>query len=324
MSRLLPLLAVILVVVLVVATGCLPVPAEVIQKAVASKGNAPPPPPGAAQPAGSGVEVVSAPAPPGIGTTAPITAASTSPTNTSPTSGRLWVVVKNLKVTSGFGLESEIAADWEVVQGSPDPGARYVLRVSDGDSGSIVERYVDFDVNLSQRSGTVRGSVRGPTFGIRGGIIAAVGKSGGLGRDELDLVSGKCRIGGQSEAMPPPTVAEAAGQAAQGMPIAIANPRHEGRGIGAPRGGWAVDYEVQGTISPGERYFWIVADGSGDSVEFDVTSDLAFPGRAKKGTFSGSAIGPGRLGGQLKMHIERRGFGFRGESTIVSNSVTLN
>lgn len=120
-------------------------------------------------------------------------------------------------------------------------------------------------------------------------------------------------------------VVEAAGQAAQGMPIAIANPRHAEVGIGIPRGGWSLDYQIQGTLSPGERYFWIVKDSSGGGgVEFDVTSDLAFPGRAKNGTLSGSAIGPGRLSGRLQMYIERRGFGFRDEGKIVSNTVTLN
>lgn len=319
MCRSLPLL----LVASTLLTGCLPVPADVIQKAISGKGGAkaaaPPPPPGVASPP-AGVEIVSSPQ---AGTSPAVTPTSTAPA-TTPKSGRLWVVVKNLKVHTGFGLESEISADWEVVQGSPDPGAHYVLRVSDGESGSIIERYVDFDIQLSQRSGSVREGVRGPTFGIRGGIIAVVGKTGGLSRDEIEEVSGKCRVGGSSEATPPPTVAEAAGQAAQGMPIAIANPRHEGRGIGSPRGGWAVDYEVQGSVGPGVRYFWIV-EGSGGAVEFDVTSDLAFPGRATKGTFSGSPIGPGPRGGQLKMYIQRRGFGgFREEGTIVSNTVTLN
>jgi hypothetical protein len=241
----------------------------------------------------------------------------------SPTSGRLWVVVQNLRV-SGVGIASEISADWEVVQGTPEPGAKYVLRVSDGESGSLIERYVDFDIDLSQRKGSVREGVRGMTFGIRGGIIAVVGKTRGFGRDELEEVSGRCRIGGQSEASAPPTVVEAAGAAAQGMPIAIANPRHEGRAIGSPRGGWSVDYKVQGGLSPSEGYFWIVEDASGRGIEFDVTSDLALPGRASEGTLSGTSFGPGRLGGQLKMYIERRGFGFEGGKTVVSNTVTLN
>jgi hypothetical protein len=254
-----------------------------------------------------------------------VASVETTPVASPPKSGRLWVVVKNLQVRRGFGLESEVSADWEVVQGAPDSGARYVLRVSDGESGSPIEHYIDFDVNLSQRSGTVQGAVRGPTLGIRGGIIAVVGKtSGGLRRDELELVSGTCRIGGTSEASAPPTVAEAAGQDAQGKLIAIANPRSEGRGFGSLRGGWSVDYQVQGAISPGERYYWIVEDSSGDAVEFDVTTDLTFPGRAKKGTFSGTPIGPGPRGGQLKMYIERRGFGFGERSTVVSNTVTLN
>lgn len=318
------LATVLFAVLLAVGTsGCLPVPADVIQKAVAGKQGAGQP---TDAPAGvttvPGVEVVSAhPAP--APAAAPAQAAALAPAAASQ-SGRLWVVVKNLKVTRGFGLESEISADWQVVQGAPDPGSRYVLRVSDGENGSMIEHYVDFDVNLTQRSGTVQGAVRGPTLGIRGGMIAVVGKTSGLRREELEPVSGKCRIGGSSEATAPPTVVEAAGSAAQGKLIAIANPRRQGPGFGAPRGGWAVDYEVQGSISPGERYYWIVEDASGESVEFDVTTDLIFPGRAKKGTFAGTPIGIVRLGGQLKMYIERRAIGFQQGRTIVSNTVTLN
>jgi hypothetical protein len=316
--------------------GCIPLPAEMFNQAAKKATNTaggssaggvevvtavPPPPPGQGAPAGV--------APGGVTPSNPMSASSAPagvivPTSASaPTSGRLWVVVKNLRI-SGVGISSEITADWEVVQGSPEPGAKYVLRVSDGESGSMIERYVDFDIDLSQRKGSVSEGVRGMTFGIRGGIIAVVGKTRGFGRDELEEVSGRCRIGGQSEATAPPTVVEAAGAAAKGMAIAIANPRHEGRGIGAPRGGWSVDYKVQGGLSPGERYFWIVEDGSGGGVEFDVTSDLAFPGRASEGTLSGTSFGPGRLGGQLKMYIERRGFGFGGTKTVVSNTVTLN
>jgi hypothetical protein len=290
--------------------GCIPLPAGNAQKAAK---NAPPPPPA------GGVQVVAPPPPPAQ------TAASAGVAST-PASGRLWVVVKNLQVSRGLGrLESEISADWEVVQGSPEPGAKYVLRVSDADSGSIIEHYVDFDIDLSQRSGKVQEAFRGPSFGIRGGVVAAVGKaSGTLGRNEIDLVSGKCRMGGSSDPTPAPTVVEAAGQAAQGMPIAIANARHAEGGIGISRGGWSIDYQIQGSLSPGERYYWIVKDASGGGVEFDVTSDLAFPGRAKNGTLSGSAIGPGRLSGQLQMYIERRGFGFNSDGKIVSNTVTLN
>ncbi len=313
--------------------GCIPLPAEMFNQAAKKATNS------AGGSGTGGVEVVTAvPPPPGQAAPAGVAPAGVTPSNMSassmpmgivptsaqsPTSGRLWVVVKNLRV-SGVGISSEISADWEIVQGSPEPGAKYVLRVSDGESGSMIERYVDFDIDLSQRKGSVREGVRGMTFGIRGGIIAVVGKTRGFGRDELEEVSGRCRIGGQSEATAPPTVVEAAGAAAQGMAIAIANPRHEGRGIGAPRGGWSVDYKVQGGLSPGERYFWIVEDSSGGGVEFDVTSDLAFPGRSSEGTLSGTSFGPGRLGGQLKMYIERRGFGFDGTKTVVSNTVTLN
>jgi hypothetical protein len=55
-----------------------------------------------------------------------------------------------------------------------------------------------------------------------------------------------------------------------------------------------------------------------------VTTDLAIPGRASEGTLSGTSFGPGRLRGQLKMYIERRGFGFDAAKAVVSNTVTLN
>jgi hypothetical protein len=234
-------------------------------------------------------------------------------------------VVKNLQVQS-FGIDSDVSAEWEVVQGSPEPGASYVLRVSDGDGFSPIEHYVDFDINLSQGSGKVSEGVRGGIFGARGVLTAVVGKKSSFGRDELDLVSGKARPGGQSEAAAPPTVVEAAGLDAQGKAIALANPRNEARQIGSPRGGWSVDYEVQGTVMPGEHYDWVVEDASGDRVVFNVSTDLTFPSRAQRGTFSGSPFGISRLGGQLKMFIERKGIGLgpRAKGEVVSNVVTLN
>ncbi len=154
--------------------GCLPVPVDAIQKAVANQEDTPP-----SEVAGvttvPGVEVISTHPPPAQSQAAPQVARA-------PQSGRLWVVVKNLRVTRGFGLESEVSADWQVVQGSPDAGARYVLRVSDGESGSMIEHYLDMDIDLSRRSGSVRQAVRGPTLGIRGGMIAVVGKHSGIGR----------------------------------------------------------------------------------------------------------------------------------------------
>jgi hypothetical protein len=304
---------------LVALVGCLPLPADVLKKVAQPAGKAPSGQTVTAAPAPpSGVEVVTAPA-------APNQVAHAAPAAPATNNGRLWVVVRNLQVVREFGASNQISADWEVVQGSPEPGARYVLRVSDGESSGPIEHYVDFDIDLAHRKGSVREGVRGMTLGIRGGIIAVVGKTQGFGRGELEEVSGRCRIGSPSDAAPAPTVVEAAGPAAQGMHIAIANPRHEGRGIGSPRGGWSIDYKVQGTLAPGDRYFWVVEDSSGNGgVEFDVTTDLAYPGRASEGTISGTSFGPGRLHGPLKMYIERRGLGFNAAKTIVSNTVTLN
>jgi len=299
---------------LTLLTGCIPVPVDLLSKADTSRPVNPPfEPAAAAAPAGVTIE------------STPVLDVAAAPAKT-PKPGRLWVVVKNLQVKS-YGIDSDVSAEWEVVQGSPEPGATYVLRVSDGDDLIPNEHYVDFDVHLSQGSGKVGEGVRGGVFGIRGGLYAVVGKRRGLGSDELDLVSGKARPGGQSAATPPPSVVEAAGLDAQGKAIALANPRTEARRIGSPRGGWAVDYEVQGDLFPGEQYDWVVEDASGDRVVFNVTTDLTFPGhQTKRGTFSGSPIGISRLSGQLKMYIERKGIGIgpRASGEVVSNSVTLN
>ena len=298
----------------VLLAGCIPVPVDLLSKADTSRPVNPPAEPAAAA-TSAGMTIVPT----------PVSDEATALAKT-PKPGRLWVVVKNLQVKS-YGIDSDVSAEWEVVQGSPEPGASYALRVSDGDDMSRIEHYVDFDVHLSQGSGTVSEGVRGGVFGIRGGLYAVVGKRRGLGSDELDLVSGKARAGGQSAATPPPSVVEAAGLDAQGKAIALANPRTEARRIGSPRSGWAVDYEVQGNLFPGEHYDWVVEDASGDRVVFNVTTDLTFPvQQTKRGTFTGSPIGISRLSGQLKMYIERKGIGIgpRASGEVVSNTVTLN
>lgn len=275
------------------------------------------------------------PAPAGITLeTVPVSASGDLQAARAVRPGRLWVVVKNLEVKS-FGIDTDVTAEWEVVQGSPDSGARYVLRVSDGDSGGPVEHFVDFDLDLSLGSGTIRAGVRGEPLGVRGGLYAIVGKAseGGLAQDDIQPVSGKATIGRQSDPTPPPTTATvvpASGLTisapAGGMPIALANPRREPRKFGSPRGGWSVDYQLAGDFRPGERYAWVVEDAAGNRVVFDVTSDLILPTRPKIGTFSGTPLGPARVSGSLKMFIERTTLatGRQSAGEIVSNTVTLD
>ncbi len=241
--------------------------------------------------------------------------------------GRLWVVVRNLQLKS-YGKDTDITADWEIVQGSPEPGTKYVLRVSDGDSGGQVERYVDFDVYLDQGSGTVSDGVRGGEFAERG-LYAIMGKKSEV-QGDIGPVSGKAPVGGESQSTPPPTAAAtsafaSAGIAADGMLIALANPRREARRLGAPRGGWSVDYQLQNHFSAGDRYNWVIEDAEGNRVLIDVTNDLVLPTRPKIGTFSGTPVGASRTSGQIKMYIERKGPAGGGQSSgeIVSNTVTL-
>ncbi|MCI0358159.1 MAG: hypothetical protein L0211_06735 [Planctomycetaceae bacterium] len=311
-----------LLLALVPLAGCIPVPADLVSKADTSRPVNESAANQTAVPAPAGVTVESAPV---------ADSAAGAPTAKAPKPGRLWVVVKNLKVTS-FGIDTDISAEWEVVQGSPEPGASYVLRVSDGNDISPVEHYVDFDINLSQGSGKVIDGVRGGPLGIRGGLYAVVGKKGSFGRDDLVPVSGKARPdGGPSESIAPPAAAETArstatGPVVEGVAIALSNPRRQSRQIGAPRGGWAVDYQLQGSFFPGERYEWVVEDSSGNRVLIDVTTDVTFPNRPKGGTFAGTPIGLSRLSGQLSMFIERRRIASspREKGEVVSNTVTLD
>lgn len=255
------------------------------------------------------------------------------PTAAARRPGPLWVVVKNLQVTSA-GNDTDITAEWEIVQGSPDPDTRYVLRVSDGDSGDQVERYVDFDVYLIHESGTAGGGIRGDSFAPKG-LYAILGKRIANGSDDIEPVSGKAPLGGESSATPSAPMAARATSAAgpviaasvaQGKPIALANPRREPRQFGSPRGGWSVDYHRLADLRAGERYDWVIEDQSGNRVLIDVTTELILPTRPKIGTFTGTPTGASRVSGPLTMFIERKslGAGAGADGEIVSNTVTLD
>ena len=177
----------------------------------------------------------------------------------------------------------------------------------------------------------MRDGVRGGEFAERG-LYAIMGRKGGSGRpeDDIEPVSGKPPVGGESQANPQPgarvsSAFASAGIAADGMLIALANPRREARRLGAPRGGWSVDYQLQNHFSAGDRYNWVIEDAAGNRVVIDVTSDLVLPTRPKIGTFSGTPVGASRSSGQLKMYIERKGLAGGGSSAgdVVSNTVTL-
>jgi hypothetical protein len=248
--------------------------------------------------------------------------------------GPLWIVVKNLQVRTK-GIDTDITADWEIVQGSPDPATRYVLRVSDGDSGDQVERYVDFDVFLIQESGTISDGIRGETFAAKG-VYAILAKRTGDGPDDLEPVSGKAPLGGESDATPrPKTTAASAARAggpviaasvAGGKPIALANPRREARQFGSPRGGWSVDFHRLADFRAGERYDWVIEDIEGNRVVIDVTTELILPTRPKIGTLTGTPTAASRVSGQVTMFIERKALsaGTDVEGEVVSNTVTLD
>ncbi len=310
--------------VILLLAGCTPVTEDLLSKPGANRVNFGGPPAHVEQGQitssdAAGVSVESVPVTGGAG----VEAGKASPP------ARLWVVVRNLQVTAS-GPDTDIRADWEIVQGSAESDARFVLRLSDGDSGGREEHYVDFDVYLRQGSGTVSDGVQGDLFANAKGVFAIMGQKGGAAGDDIVPISGKAPLGGESSLTPPPTSPTAASLAAaslaaEGMPIVLAEARREARKLGSPRGGWSVDFQLASHLSPGDRYDWVVEDAAGNRVLFDVTAELTMPTRPKIGTFSGSPVGVNRLSGQLKMFIERKGH--NGSPTVkgelVSNTVTL-
>ena len=332
-----PPIAVWLALILPLATGCIPDPADTPKVNFGG--------PSQSSPVGEPVVSKPAPAPSAGVTVEEVPATSGAEASRGETQlqaspvialrpGPLWIVVKNLQVRNE-GINTDITADWEVVQGSPDPDADYVLRVSDGDSGGQVERYVDFDVHLGQESGTFSGGIRGDTFAAKG-LYAILGKRITVkGEDELEPVSGKAPLGGESDATPRPAKTAAsparagepviAASVAGGKPIALANPRREPRQFGSPRGGWSVDFHRLADLRAGERYDWVIEDANGNRVVIDVTTELILPTRPKVGTFTGTPTAASRVSGAVTMFIERKpiGDGEQASGEVVSNTVGL-
>ncbi len=238
-----------------------------------------------------------------------------TPQTTATSGNQLWVVLSDFKeVPNPQSIGKAHQVNYRVVAGAPEAGKAYVLYM--GSSIGMMERYYEVPVEI-QASGTVQ-------------IPAAIGMSDDLraylalkkGRREWEPVSGEIAIGGQpTPPRRPPTIVEAAGAAAQGKALALANGRLE---KARSRMAVVVDYVLQKKADMGQRYFLVVS-GGGDNIEADVTMELLRATVGKKDQF-GLAVMPGRSfpAGDLKVYVETRKSRIRREpGTVASNTVSV-
>ena len=242
-------------------------------------------------------------------------------------SGRLWVVLSNLRAVPGGspgGFRRPFRVDYQLAGGTADTTTNYVLHVTSSRGGGLITHYVDVPVEL-QASGAVE-FVTPPTFGAGSDFQVAMAVS--QGRDKWQEFSGRLAVGGDATvAQTPPTIQEVAGAAAQGKLLAIANPEFStGR---SPFPTLAVDFVLQQAVEPTGYYFLVVESSGSQRVEFDVSQSVRRARVNDEGEFGGRLLGPG---GQIRppftLYIEKRRTPIpsrirREEPEIVSNRVNF-
>ena len=230
--------------------------------------------------------------------------------NVASAPGRFWIVLSNMRSRSQ-GINTIYHVDYQVVGGAPEPGAQYVLWL--GSDNGLIQHYIDKEVNFSGR-GTVE-ILAG--IGMHGTMKAYAAKTAGY--QKWEPVSGEIRLGSDpTTRTPPPTVAQAAGAAAQGKMFAVANARFES---GITGRALVVDFVKQGGYQSG-RYLLIV-EGSTGSVEADITTDLITAQQGVTESVGVGAFGGGFPGGRLKVYIAKQDL-LRRDSTPVSNVAYVN
>lgn len=245
---------------------------------------------------------------------------STGSGSTPAAAGRrdgVWVVLSDFKEQpNSRPISKTYQINYRVVAGTPDPSKEYVIYVG-ASRGSIMETYIEVPVDL-QSSGTVHMPL---AIGMSTGLRAYVGWKNGV--KAWEPVSGEIKPGdGPTAAQRPPTVAEAAGAAAQGKQIALANARFEKGRVG--RNALVVDYEILAPLTPGKR-FMLVVQGNGSPVNVDVSREFrtAAAGDTDK---LGVSLLPGSNfpEGALRIHIETRTSMIRRDGAeTISNTATL-
>lgn len=242
-------------------------------------------------------------------------------------SGRLWVVLSNLRAAPGSspgGFRRPFRVDYQLASGTPDASTKYVLHVTSSRGGGLITHYVDIPVEL-QASGTVE-FVTPPTFGP--GNDFQVGMSVPEGRDKWQELSGKLAVGGVATVtQAPPTIQEVAGVEAQGKLLAIANPEFSTDNSPFPT--LTVSFVLQQAAEPTGYYFLVVEQSAGERVEFDVSRSLRQVSVNDEGTLGGRLLGPSaQIKPPFTLHVEKRQSRIpsrirREEPVVVSNSVRL-
>lgn len=243
-------------------------------------------------------------------------------------SGRLWVVLSNLRAAPEgrpTTFNRPFRVDYQLASGAPQPNSKYVLHVTSKRGSGLITHYVDVPVEL-QASGTVE-FVTPPTFGPGNEFVAAMALS--QGRNKWDELSGTLSVGGAATvAEAPPTIQEAAGAAAQGKTLAIANPELSRGSSAFPT--LSVSYVLQQAVQSPGFYFLIAEQQGGQRVEIDVSISLRQATVGEEGALRARLVGAGaQIQPPLTLFVEKRRTPIpspirREEPETVSNKVTLN
>lgn len=243
---------------------------------------------------------------------------ATTPTSAPPASGsgnQLWVILSDFKkVSDPNTIGNSYQINYRIAAGSPDPAKKYVIYVG-ASMGSVMERYNEVPLDL-QNNGTVHIPAG---IGVSGNVRAYVGWK--KGRQDWEPVSGEIKLGGgPTEPNRPPTVLEAAGAAAKGKTIVIANARFTKSRLGG--NALVLDYTLQAAIPPGKRIV-VVLEGSGEPMRVQLMSAFRRTQPGESGELPISLIGGKFPAGSLKIHLEAT-VGLRDRNPeVISNTVTL-
>ncbi|MHC4876141.1 MAG: hypothetical protein ACYTGL_06550 [Planctomycetota bacterium] len=243
------------------------------------------------------------------------------------TSGRLWVVLSDLREAPGNRISAfnrPFLVNYQLASGTPNDATKYVLHVASTRGSGSVSFYVDIPVRIGA-SGTIEFRTP-PTFGPGNDFkaVMAIAKA----RNKWTELSGQIAPGGAATvAQAPPTIREQAGAQAAGKLLAIANP--EFSNDNGPFPTLKVGFVLQGQASPSGYYFLVIEKPDGQRVEFDIARTLRQADQDDEGTLGGRLLGPGaQIKPPFTLHVEKRNSRIssrlRPETPeVVSNKVSL-
>lgn len=249
------------------------------------------------------------------------------PLKNSAPSGKLWAVLSNFRpsATQGLGsINKRYLIDYQLASGTPDASAEYVLHISKTLGAGTFQQYVDIPVQLGT-SGTLQVSIS-PALSVGTDFVATIALK--QDRQKWKHISGELSPGGDATvAQAPPTVREAAGTAAQGKLVAIANPQFET--ANGPFATLTVDFELLQPVATAGFYFMVAETPAGQKIEFDVARNLRQVAVGEESKFGGRLFGAGsQLKPPFTLHVEKRKSRFQSPirpetPEIISNKVNV-